>query len=301
MASNQFDWNLYRSFLAVMREGSLSGAARSLGLTQPSIGRHIDALEGVLGVALFTRAPDGLRPTSMARELLPYADAMASTAQLAARVATGEEQEERGTVRVTASQIIGGEVLPWILAQFFDQHPNISVELVLNNENDDVLKREADIAVRMVRPTQQSLVAKRLGRVDVGMFAHQRYVKAKGLPRSLLELRNHVLIGPDQDLATKKLMEQRGLAFSSEMFTLRTDNDLAQLAALRAGLGIGGCQWGLARRDSNLIAVLPKDLYFNMDMWLVTHAGLRKNQRVMALYKYLGVELIRYAKSSLCD
>lgn len=301
MTSNPIDWNLYRSFLAVMREGSLSGAARSLGLTQPSLGRHIDALEGVLGAALFTRAPDGLRPTPMARELQPCAEAMASAAQLAARVATGEAHEARGTVRVTASQLIGGEVLPPILAPFLDQHPNISIELVLNNENADILKREADIAVRMVRPTQQTLVAKRLGRVDVGMFAHQRYVKAKGMPRSLLELKHHVLIGPDQDLATQKRMEQRGLTFSPEAFALRTDSDWAQLAAVRAGLGIGGCQWGLARRDANLVPVLPHDLHFSMDMWLVTQVGLRKNQRVMALYKYLDVELTRYANTSARD
>lgn len=299
MNRSDIDWNLYRSFLAVMREGSLSGAARTLGLTQPSLGRHIDALEAALGATLFTRAPDGLRPTPLARELQPCAEAMASATQLAARVASGAEQEARGTVRLTASQLIGGEVLPGILAPFCEQHPHIGIELVLNNANDDLLKREADIAVRMVRPTQQSLVAKRLGRVDIGMYAHQRYAKARGLPRSLAELRNHLLIGPDQDPSTKRLIAQRGLALNAQDFALRTDSDLAQLAALRAGLGIGGCQLGLARRDPALVPVLPDDLYFSLDMWLVTHADLRNNRRVMALFKYLAVELTLYAKSSV--
>lgn len=299
MDKNDVDWNLYRSFLAVMRSGSLSGAARALGLTQPSLGRHIDALEAAFGGTLFTRAPDGLRPTALARELQPCAEAMASASQLAARVTSGGEQESRGTVRLTASQFIGGEVLPAILAPFCEQHPHISIELVLNNANEDLLKREADIAVRMVRPTQQTLVAKRLGRVDIGMFAHQRYAKAKGLPRNLSELREHVLIGPDQDPVIKRLTAQRGMVFNPEDFSLRTDSELAQLAALRAGLGIGGCQLGVARRDASLVPVLPDALYFSLDMWLVTHAGLRSNRRVMALYKYLGTELGLYAKSSV--
>ncbi len=298
MGMQNVDWNLYRSFLAVLREGSLSGAARALGLTQPSLGRHIDALEQALGATLFTRAPDGLRPTAMARELQPCAEAMATASQHAARVASGGEHETRGTVRLTASQFIGGEVLPALLAPFCAQHPHISIELVLSNASDDLLKREADIAVRMVRPTQQSLVAKRLGRVDVGMFAHQQYVKARGLPRSLLDIGHHLLIGPDQDPSTKRMMAQRGLDLNPQDFALRCDSDLAQLAALRAGLGIGGCQLGIARRDAALVPVLADELFFSLDMWLLTHAGLRSNRRVMALYRYLAVELALYAKSS---
>ncbi len=298
MSMTNVDWSLYRSFLAVLRAGSLSGAARALGLTQPSVGRHIDALEQALGATLFTRAPDGLRPTALARELQPSVEAMAHASQHAARVASGAEQEARGTVRLTASQFIGGEVLPALLAPFCAQHPHISVELVLNNASEDLLKREADIAVRMVRPTQQSLVAKRLGRVDIGMFAHQQYVQARGLPRSLLDLGNHLLIGPDQDASTKRLMAQHGLNLSPQAFALRCDSELAQLAALRAGLGIGGCQLGVARRDTALVPVMPETLHFSLDMWLLTHAGLRSNQRVMCLYRYLAAELTLYAKSS---
>ena len=301
MNRKDLDWNLYHSFLAVMREGSLSAAARALGLTQPSIGRHIDSLESALDATLFTRAPDGLRPTPMALALLPCAEAMASAAQHAARVASASEQETRGSVRLTASQLIGGEVLPSILAAFCQQHPQISVELVLSNHNDDLLKREADIAVRMQRPTQQALVAKRLGSIEIGAFAHQRYIQQRGLPRNLLELREHLLIGPDQDSASNKLLEQRGLHFNPEDFALRTDSDLAQLAALRAGLGIGGCQWGLARRDPALLAVLPEQLNFSLEMWLVTQTGLRNNHRVMTLFDFLASELTRYADTCKRD
>jgi len=298
MTKNNMDWGLYRSFLAVMREGSLSGAARSLGLTQPSLGRHIDTLEASLSSTLFTRAPDGLRPTALARELLPCAEAMATAAEHAVRVATGEEQEAHGTVRLSASQIIGGEVLPAILAEFCEQNPRINIELVLNNQQDDLLKRAADIAVRMVRPTQPSLLAKRLGRVDIGMFAHQRYAKLKGLPRSVSELSNHTLIGPDRDPSIVRLMAQRGLEFNPNDFALRTDSDLAQLGALRAGFGIGGCHLGIARRDAALVPVLADQIHFSLDMWLVTHADLRSNRRVMTLFKYLATELGLYVKSS---
>lgn len=297
MNKKDLDWNLYHSFLAVMRAGSLSAAARARGLTQPSIGRHIDNLEFALNATLFTRAPDGLRPTPMALALLPCAEAMASAAQHAARVASADEQETRGSVRLTASQLIGGEVLPSILAAFCQQHPHISIELVLNNQNDDLLKREADIAVRMQRPTQQSLVAKYLGSIEIGAFAHQDYAQLRGLPRNLLELREHALIGPDQDNASTKLIAQRGLSLNPEDFALRTDSDLAQLATLRAGLGIGGCQLGLARRDPALVAVLPEQLNFSLEMWLVTQEGLRNNRRVMTLFDFLASELTLYAKS----
>lgn len=299
MDRNEIDWSLYRSFLAVMRQGSLSGAARVLGMSQPSLGRHVDALELALGTTLFTRAQDGLRPTALALELLPCAEAMANASLHAARVASGGEQEARGTVRLTASQVIGGEVLPDILAGFCALHPRISIELVLSNHNDDLLKREADIAVRMQRPTQQSLIAKRLGRVDIGLYAHQRYARVRGLPRTLAEMQDHALIGPDKDHSVIRLLEQNGLVVNPEDLILRTDNDLAQINALRAGLGIGGCQVGVARRDPALIAVLPEQLCFSAEMWLVTHSGLRNNRRVMSLYQYLGTELAKYAQSSI--
>lgn len=298
MNKKDLDWNLYHSFLAVMRTGSLSAAARALGLTQPSIGRHIDNLEALLGATLFTRAPDGLRPTPMAFELLPCAEAMASAAQHAARVASAGAQEARGSVRLTASQLIGGEVLPTMLATFCQLHPHISIELVLSNQNDDLLKREADIAVRMQRPTQKSLVAKRLGAVEIGLFAHQRYADARGLPHSLHELREHLLIGPDQDSGNARLAAQLGVQLNPEDFALRTDSDLAQLAALRAGLGIGACQLGLARRDPALLAVLPTQVNFSLDMWLVSQEGLRNNHRVMTLFNFLAHELALYAKSN---
>lgn len=299
MDGKHIDWSLYRSFLTVMREGSLSAAARALGMTQPSIGRHMDALEQALGVTLFIRAQAGLSPTPVATELLEAVEAMAAAVQQASRVASGGKEEERGTVRITASQIMGGEVLPALLTQYREQHPQVTIELVLTNKSEDLLEREADIAVRMIRPTQQALLAKRLGRVDIGMYAHQRYVKAHGLPKSLPELRHHTLIGADQDPTIAALAQQIGLPVSRDDFSFRTDSDLAQLAALRAGMGIGGCQMGVARRDPALVPVLPEVMVFSLDMWLVTHSGLKSNKRVMGLFRFLSEALGRYAQSSL--
>jgi DNA-binding transcriptional LysR family regulator len=295
---NPPDWNLYRVFLAVMQTGSLSGAARTLGTTQPSVGRHVAALEQALGQPLFTRSPQGLHPTAAALALKGPAQDMASAAQLALRTASQAHPAQPTTLRITASQMIGGEVLPEILARYQAQHPLVTLDLMLNNRQDDLLRREADIAVRMVRPSQQALLARKLGRVDVGLFAHQRYVQLRGLPRSLADLAQHALLGPDQDPFLAQLARQHGLSIDRSQFTFRCDNDLALQAALRAGLGIGGSQIGIAAKYPELVPVLADQLTFSLDMWLVTHGDLRQDKHVMSLYRYLAHALSAYALSS---
>jgi DNA-binding transcriptional LysR family regulator len=154
------DWSLYRAFLAVLTEGSLSAAARTLGLTQPTVGRQIVALERALGAALFTRSPQGLKPTDAALELAPHVRAMAGAASAMLRAASGAGDGARGVVRLTASEIIGAEVLPPLLAAYRPRHPGVVVELSLDNQQQDLLRGAADIAVRMVRPSQDALVAR---------------------------------------------------------------------------------------------------------------------------------------------
>ena len=171
MASD-ISWDLYRSFLGVLREGSLSGAARALGITQPTAGRHIAALEEVLGTALFTRSQAGLMPTEVAAGLRAYAEAMESTAAALERAATGHGEDVRGVVRISASEVIGVEVLPPILARLRERNPELKVELVVTNQVQDLLRREADIAVRMMRPRQEQLVARRVGQITLGLHAH---------------------------------------------------------------------------------------------------------------------------------
>ena len=181
MAPN-ISWQLYRAFLAVIDEGSLSAAARALDIAQPTVGRQIAALEKALGLALFTRSQAGLMPTEAAQSLRALAEDMRTTAASLERAAASQGAGVQGTVRVTASDIIGIEVLPPIIAALRDRHPQLIVELVLTNRVQDLLRREADIAVRMLRPAQASLVARRVGHLTLGLHAHRRYVARHGTP-----------------------------------------------------------------------------------------------------------------------
>jgi len=288
-------WELYRSFLAVIRQGSLSGAARVLGLTQPTVGRHVDALEAALGVTLFTRSQAGLIASEGASALVPYAEAMASAADALERAASGEAEDERGVVRITASEMIGSEVLPKILVAFREAHPRIIVELMLSNRTEDLLRREADIAVRMVRPSQAALFARKLGTITLGFHAHPRYLKAHGSPKTLAELLEHPLIGFDK-LPSVSRLDKLNFPVSRDSFAFRCDSDIGQYAALRAGFGIGICQLGLGRRDK-LVHILPHALSFELETWLVMHEDLKSNRRVRLMFAHLAEHLRAYIAS----
>lgn len=292
------DWGLYRSFLAVAGEGSLSAAARMLGMTQPSLGRHVRELEATLGVALFTRSPQGLALTEVGVELAEHARGMAAASAALRRAASGSRQEVRGVVRITCSEVIGGEVLPAMLAGLRRQQPGIVIELSLSDATEDLLRKDADIAVRMLRPSQGALVARRVGAIGLGLFAHRRYLKERGTPRTLADLHRHVLIGFDRETPALRAMRGRvpgGEVYAREHFALRTDSPLAQLAALRAGYGIGACQRALARRERQLLPVLPEAFGLDLDTWLVMHEDQRANRRVRLVYDYLFEALAAYA------
>lgn len=294
--ADTLDWTLVRSFLAVAEHKSLSAAARALSLTQPTIGRHVDALEATLGVTLFTRSVHGLKLSDAALDLVPHAKAMAATAAALARAATGEAADERGTVRITASDVVGAEVLPAILARARAAHPAIAFELALSNRTENLMLREADIAVRMVRPTQRNLVARKIGDVPVMLYAHRSYVKRRGLPRTLGDLAGHDVIGYDTDLPALEALTAQGLPASRDVFALRTDNQIAQLALLRAGAGIGGMQRQLAAREKALVPVLHGAVRLPLEMWLVTHEDLRTSRRVRVVYDFLGEALTAYVR-----
>ncbi|MBS0472605.1 MAG: LysR family transcriptional regulator [Proteobacteria bacterium] len=298
MARSDPKWETYRTFLAVMTEGSLSAAARKLLLTQPTAGRHIDELEEALGQKLFTRSQAGLIATQAARELLPHAQAMASAAQALVRTASGAEGEERGTVRLTASVFVGGEVLPEILTRFRGAHPGIAIELVLSDATQDLLRRDADIAVRMVQPKQDALVAKKIGTTALGLFARRDYLERYGTPQSLNDVAGHAIIGYDRETAFERGLKAMGLPLTREMFTLRVDNDQARANALRAGFGIGVCQIGVAKREPDLVHILPKAFRIELPLWLVMHKDLRNTRRMRILFDFLVDELKAYAAVS---
>jgi len=287
-------WELYRSFLSVLKEGSLSGAARVLGITQPTVGRHIAALEQALGVALFTRSQLGLTPTETALGLRTYAETMESTAASLERAATASGEGVSGVVRVAASEVVGVEVLPPIIERLRRRHPELKVELVLSNRVQDLLRREADIAVRMMRPEQEQLVARRVGNIEVGLFARKDYLARQGMPRRFSELAGHSLIGFDQPSAFIRKASRSFQGFNREAFSIRTDSDLAQLALIRSGAGIGGCQAPLAERDDRLTRVLPTEFSLQLETWVTMHEDLRTSPRCRVTFDVLIDGLARY-------
>ncbi len=296
MTQSEPPWDALRTFGAVMREASLSGAARRLSLTQPTVGRHIDALEQALGLSLFTRSPQGLTPTPEALALAPHVEAMAAAAAALERAASGEAAADHGVVRVTASEIVGCEVLPPIFASFRAAHPGVAIELALTNRNEDLARGDADIAVRMVRPTQSALVARRIGRSPIGLYAHRDYLARCGTPRTLADLANHCVIGFDRDDRSFRAVGGGLQPFTRENFGFRCDSDLAQLAALRAGVGVAGCQAAIARRDEALVPVLPGALRYALEVWLVMHEDAKATRRVRLAFDHLALGLTDYLR-----
>ena len=269
------EWELYRSFSYVLREGSLSGAARVLGMAQPTVGRHIAALEDALGLVLFTRSPTGFIPTEAALALQPHARAMESIAATLERAASGFGEGVRGTVRVTVSELIGVEVLPAAIAALSERHPALKVELVIANGVHDLLHREADIAIRATRPTQEQLIARRVGAVEWGLHASSDYLARHGEPAAIADLSSHTLIGYDRGTPFLRDALQHWPQLQHANLALRTDNDLAQLALIRAGAGIGFCQVALACRTPSLVRVLADTFTISLDTWVTMHEDLR--------------------------
>jgi DNA-binding transcriptional LysR family regulator len=290
--THELDWQLYRSFLAVMDEGSLSGAARALGLSQPTLGRHIEALEQALATPLFLRTPQGLTPTEAAREIRTHAEAMRTAAAALRRAVSGGKGTERGTVRITASEVVGAEVLPPILARLREQHPGLSLELVLSNRTEDLLRREADIAIRMIRPVQSALLSRKVGVTMLGLHARRDYLARHGTPRTLADLGGHSVIGFDKESPSIQTLRAMGFRMTREEFTFRTDNDLAQLALIRAGAGIGVCQVVIGRREESLVHVLASEFSYPLDLWVVMHENLRANRWMRLVYDHLASELM---------
>ncbi|NWD78599.1 LysR family transcriptional regulator [Pseudomonas gingeri] len=287
-------WELYRSFLQVLREGSLSGAARVLGMTQPTVGRHIERIEESIGATLFIRTQQGLSPTHMALALQPYAEAMEATSAALLRVASSEGEEVRGSVRITASDIIAVEVLPPILAQLHAAHPGLVIELVPSNRMQDLLLREADIAVRMLPPSQDVLVARRIGSIELGLFGHRSYVDRRPPITRVEALKDHALIGYDKETLSLRALLAQAPWLSEVNLALRSDSDLALLGALRAGFGLSLCQVPLAQRDANLIRLLPEKISLWLDTWLVMHEDLRDSPRYRVTFAALVEGLSSY-------
>lgn len=291
--SREPTWDGQRAFLAVIEGGSLSAAARRLSLSQPTVRGRIEALEAALGTVLFTRSAHGLVPTPRALAMAAPARAMESASGALLRAASADADVPAGIVRLSVSEMVGIEVLPAMLARLRRAHPDLVIELELSNDSADLLDQQVDLAVRMHRPEQAALVAKKVRPVELGLFAHRDYLAAAGTPASRADIGDHWFIGPDRNRADLAVAET--IASGRRIrWSVRTDSHPAQLAAARAGLGIAVAQVAVATRDSDLVRVLPDIALPKLETWIVTHENLRRLPRVAALFDHLVAEFEAY-------
>jgi DNA-binding transcriptional LysR family regulator len=289
--NSQFDWTLVRSFLAALEQGSLLGASRVLGSSQPTVGRHISELESQLGVVLFERTGRGLQPTDMAIRLADSARSMEAGALQLQRKVSGADSGVSGTVRITASQPVACVLLPPLLAKLQLLLPAIQIDLVASNEVSNLLRREADIAIRMVQPDQSTLIAKRIGKVTLGVYAHRDYLQRRGSPRHASEILQHTLIGSDRNEDILRGFAAMGYPLTRENFAFRSDDFLACWQAVRNGIGIGFVADYVARTDTSIVRLLTSLKITPLPMWLAVHREIRTSKRIRAVYDFLGDEI----------
>lgn len=281
------DWNLIRSFLAVMESGSLMAAARLLGIHQPTVGRHIAELESQLGSALFERTGRALSPTALAMDLATHAAQMRDAADTLSRIATGTRHQTSGVVRLSASEAVASWLLPPLIADLQRKEPGIQIEIVASNQISNLLRREADIAIRMIRPLQSALVARKLGDVHIGAYAHKTYLQQAGTPQAALDLLQHRLIGMDSDDTLLRGFEHLNVPVSRSDFVVRTDNHLVYAQLIRAGVGIGFAAHYAAATWPDVHRILAELRIPPLPCWLTVHREIRGNPLIRYVYDFL--------------
>ena len=283
-----FDWSLIQSFISVAETGSLSAAARALGLTQPTVGRQIKAFETQVGADLFQRQPRGLILTEAGASLLPAAQRMRDAAGDMALSAAGQDAGLTGTVRITASIYMAQHSLPPILAGLRKDAPEIEIEVVASDAADNLLFREADIAVRMFRPTQLDIVARHLGDMELGVFASESYLeRVGGVPGSIEDLMTLDWVGYDRSELIIKGMRQLGIEVSRGFFKTRCDMQTGYWALVTAGCGVGAGQHQVAAATKGIGNVAPGLKIDPMPVWLAMHESLRHVPRIRRVWQAL--------------
>lgn len=284
---NAPDWSLLRSFLAVAESGSLSGAARVLGLSQPTLGRHITETETALKLTLFTRTARGLALSVAGTALLPHAQAMQEAAQALSLAAAGRNADMSGTVRITASQIMATYILPAMLADLRMREPQIEIELVPSDTSENLLFREADIAVRMYRPTQLDLITQHLIDLPLGLYAAKTYLNRVGRPTTHDEVLVRDLIGFDRSDQMLRMLQALGITRTRNDFPLRCDDQVVYWNLVRAGCGIGGMQCLVGDADPLVERVAPFVALPALPVWLTAAEALRQTPRIRRVFDYL--------------
>jgi DNA-binding transcriptional LysR family regulator len=294
----RFDWNLVQSFSAVASTGSLSAAARKLGSSQPTIGRHIAELERELGIILFRRGLGGYELTERGAALFTKAQTIGADMDRFALHAAAAEESLSGTIRISASEAMAAFVLPEILTRFSIEEPGIEVELVASNQIDNLLRRDADIAIRMVTPSQEELIARKVGDIPLSACASKTYLDRRGVPSKPEDLLSHDLIGEDHGNDYIKGFAGMGYRVDRHAFHFRTDNQIVMFQAICAGLGIGFAQLALIRQHEDVQALLPELPLPQLPVWLTMHRDVRTSPRIRRTADFLYDELSAYVRSA---
>ncbi len=281
------DWTLLRAVGAVADHGSLSAAAAALGQSQPTLGRQVRAAEGALGQPLFRRHARGLEPTEFCRMILPAATQMQEAARRVALLAAGEAPDASGRVRLTASVFVTAHILPPILAQIRAAHPQIALDVVASDTTENLLFHEADIALRMYRPTQLDMITRHLGDLPLGLYAADSYIAKRGVPKDADDLHHHDMVGYDRSDLILRGMREMGFDVTRNWFTTCTDDQVAYWNFVAAGCGIGIGQTYVADRTPGVRRILHDLPMPVLPVWLTAHPALRHQPRVAAVWDEL--------------
>lgn len=287
MDLQRLDWAHIQTFLAVAETGSLSAAARTLGLSQPTVGRQVHAAEEALGMELFHRRSHGLDLTLNGEALLEPAKEMQNAAAKLSLIAEGRGEGLNGVVRITASEVVSHFMLPRILADIRHAEPDIELELFPSDEPKNLLFREADIAVRMYRTEQLDIIARHIGNMKVGIFASRDYVERCGLPQNMEQFLTHDFVGYNGDDAIIAGMREMGIKVDRHFFKTRCDQQVVHWELARAGCGIGFSQGIVGRQDPNMVQVLPELPMPSLPIWLTAPEALRTNPRIRRVFDLL--------------
>lgn len=282
-----FDWNRARAFLVTVEEGSLSAAARALGLAQPTLGRQVSALEEELGVALFERVGHGLELTQNGLDLLEHVRAMADAANAVALTASGKSQDIEGPICITAAELYAAHLLPQIVAELRDIAPGIRVEIFASNELRDLRRREADIAIRNAQPTHPDLIARKLGEDSATFYATPELISALGDRESATDLKGAKIngIGEIDDLI--RALSEFNFPIEPENIISMTNSHIVHWELTRLGVGMGIAPIHIGDADERVERVLPDSTPFGFPVWLVAHREVRSSRRVRLVYDYL--------------
>lgn len=285
------DWSLVQAFLAVAEAGSLSGAARQLGRSQPTLGRQVRQIEARLGVPLFTRHPRGLALAEAGQALLPAARRMRDASADIALTAAGRDRALAGTVRLTASAVMAHHVLPPMIARLRRELPRVAIELVASDTSENLLYRDADIAVRMFRPTQLDIVARQVGELPIGIFAAHDYIARAGAPETLDALTTHDLVGYDRSDLILRGMRDMGWPATRDWFATRCDNQLVNWHLVCAGCGIGFAPLVVGRAEPRVQRLLPDVALPALPAWLAAPQATRHATRIARVWESLARDL----------